>query len=184
MTYLASTPHPEARAKPSSDLPLILLLCAFVVPLALSNHRNCLISQYLANRLVESRAGALAVGSGGLSVAFATVLSPAPMATFPAPALRTGRAVFPHPALQWDHAARTRKHQDDCGPAAGDPHRRFAETARLPPSVAHRRRWEVEPVHASTTPNLSMAASRPSSSSLPSLSHVMLPGSPAVNSGL
>ncbi len=28
--------------------------------------------------------------------------------TFPVPALRTGRAVFPHPALQWDHASRTR----------------------------------------------------------------------------
>ena len=27
---------------------------------------------------------------------------------FPLPALRTGRAVFPHPALQVDHAARTR----------------------------------------------------------------------------
>ena len=30
------------------------------------------------------------------------------MVTFPAPALRTGRAVFPQPALQWDHASRTR----------------------------------------------------------------------------
>ena len=94
-----------------------------------------------ANGIVESRAGALMVGSGGLSVAFTSVRSPAPMATLPAPALRTGRAVFPHPALQWDHAARTRKHQDDCGPAAGDPRRRSAETARLPPSVAHRLRW-------------------------------------------
>ena len=48
------------------------------------------------------------VGSGGLSVAFAPGLSPAPLGPFPPPALRTGRAVFPHPALQVDHAARAR----------------------------------------------------------------------------
>ncbi len=48
------------------------------------------------------------LGSGAFSVAFAAVLSPAPMRPFPPPALRTGRAGFPHPALQWDHATRTR----------------------------------------------------------------------------
>ena len=48
------------------------------------------------------------LGSGAFSVAFAAVLSPAPMRPFPPPALRTGRAGFPHPALQCDHATRTR----------------------------------------------------------------------------
>ena len=50
-THWTSTPRPEGLAKPSSDLPHIPLLCAFVVPLALSNHRNCLIYQYFENRL-------------------------------------------------------------------------------------------------------------------------------------
>ena len=58
---------------------------------------------------VESRTGAPASGSGGLSVAFAPGLSPAPVATFPVPAHRTQRADFPHWALQWDHASRARK---------------------------------------------------------------------------
>ena len=43
-------------------------------------------------------------GSGGLSVAFAPGLSPAPMAAFPVPAHQTGRADFPHPAFGRDHA--------------------------------------------------------------------------------
>ena len=30
------------------------------------------------------------------------------MAPFPVAALRTGQADLPHPALQWDHASRTR----------------------------------------------------------------------------
>ena len=30
------------------------------------------------------------------------------MAPFPVAALRTGQAALPHPALQWDHASRTR----------------------------------------------------------------------------
>ena len=53
---------------------------------------------------VESRTGAPASGSGGLSVAFAPGLSPAPMAAFPVPAHQTGRADFPHPAFGRDHA--------------------------------------------------------------------------------
>ena len=57
---------------------------------------------------VESRTGAPALGSGGLSVAFAPGLSPAPVAAFPVPAHRTRRADFRHRALQWDHAPRTR----------------------------------------------------------------------------
>ncbi len=40
--------------------------------------------------------------------AFAAALSPAPIGPFPPPAHRTRRADFPHRALQWDHAPRTR----------------------------------------------------------------------------
>ena len=39
---------------------------------------------------------------------FAAALSPAPIGPFPPPAHRTRRADFPHRALQWDHASRTR----------------------------------------------------------------------------
>ena len=48
------------------------------------------------------------VGSCGCPVAFASALSQAPVGPFPPPALRTGRAGFRHPALQADHASRTR----------------------------------------------------------------------------
>ena len=58
--------------------------------------------------LVESRAGTPTLGSGGDSDTFAPCLNPAPIVTFPAPALRTRRADFRHRALQWDHAPRTR----------------------------------------------------------------------------
>ena len=58
--------------------------------------------------LVESAGGAPAVGSGGNSVAFAPGLSPASLTVFPPAAHRTGRAALPHPALQADHATRTR----------------------------------------------------------------------------
>ena len=58
---------------------------------------------------VGSGGGAVLVGSGAyIPLAFAAVLSPAPIGPFPPPALRTGRADFPHPALQRDHASRTR----------------------------------------------------------------------------
>ena len=57
---------------------------------------------------VESAGGAPAVGSGGLSVAFAPGRSPASLTVFPPAAHRTGRAALPHPALQADHATRTR----------------------------------------------------------------------------
>ena len=57
-----------------------------------------------SRRAVESRTGAPALGSGGLSGAFAPGLSPAPVAAFPVPAHQTGRAGFPHPAFGRDHA--------------------------------------------------------------------------------
>ena len=56
------------------------------------------------DRNVESRTGAPALGSGGLSVAFAPGRSPAPVAAFPVPAHQTGHADFPHPAFGRDHA--------------------------------------------------------------------------------
>ena len=57
---------------------------------------------------VGSGGGAVPAGSGGVSTAFAMGLSPTPIGPFPPPAHRTGRADFLHPALQQDHAARTR----------------------------------------------------------------------------
>ncbi len=61
---------------------------------------------------VESRRGAPTLGSGGFSAAFAVGLSPAPVATFPLPAHRTGRADLPHPALRLvsPRSARTASH--------------------------------------------------------------------------
>ena len=93
--------------------------------------------------VVESRTGALAVGSGGCSVAFALGLSPAPLATFPVPALRTGRAE--HPALQRDHALRTRKIWQ-CSQAGG------LSAAGASPAFRLLFQPVAEPVHASTTP--------------------------------
>ena len=99
--------------------------------------------------LVESGAGAPTLGSGGDSGAFVPGLSPAPIVTFPAPALRTRRADFRHRALQWDHAPRTRTARAiwAC--------RWSADAARLPlciptPSPARRRACSrldnIEPV--------------------------------------
>ena len=51
----------------------------------------------------------------------------------------------------------------------------LAKAARLPPCSTRRARWAAEPVHASTTPRLSSA--------VPSLGHVMLPGSPVIIRG-
>ena len=57
------------------------------------------------------------VGSGGGAV---------PVGPFPPPALRTGRADLPHPALQWDHATRTRNASSEPLPAiAGHPRYRW-----------------------------------------------------------
>ena len=49
-----------------------------------------------------------------------------PVGPFPPPALRTGRADLPHPALQWDHATRTRNASSEPLPAiAGHPRYRW-----------------------------------------------------------
>ena len=103
----------------------------------------------LSTAHVESGAGAPTLGSGGDSGAFVPGLSPAPIVTFPAPALRTRRADFRHRALQWDHAPRTRTARAiwAC--------RWSADAARLPlciptPSPARRRACSrldnIEPV--------------------------------------
>ena len=49
-----------------------------------------------------------------------------PVGPFPPPALRAGRADLPHPALQWDHAPRTRNASSEPLPAiAGHPRYRW-----------------------------------------------------------
>ena len=81
---------------------------------------------------VESRAGAPTLGSGGDSGAFAPGLSPAPIVTFPAPALRTRRADFRHRALQWDHAPRTRTAETFRAGRSSDSADFAADAAQLP----------------------------------------------------
>ena len=56
---------------------------------------------------VESRTGALTVGSGGYSVAFASGLSPAPLSRFQSPLSEPDVRFSRISALQWDHASRT-----------------------------------------------------------------------------
>ena len=116
------------------------------------------------------------VGSGAYTpLAFAAVLSPAPIGPFPPPALRTGRADFPHPALQRDHASRTRN------AGSGSP---------------SRCRWLASPASRSCTasparcpfPSRRRACSRPGGTEppigpAPSLSHVMLWNSPPLRAG-
>ena len=92
------------------------------------------------------------------------------MTPFPVAALRTQRAVFPHWALQWDHASRTRNTLTTTG------HRLPCESGTTSALRGARRgRWAIEPVDASTTPRLSSA--------VPSLEHVMLPGFPVIVRG-
>ena len=101
------------------------------------------------------------VGSGAYTpLAFAAVLSPAPIGPFPPPALRTGRADFPHPALQRDHASRTRNagsgSHSRCRWRACPPASRSctASPARCP-SPSRRRAW--------FTPRRHRASNRPGS---------------------
>ena len=94
----------------------------------------------LSTAHVESGAGAPTLGSGGDSGAFVPGLSPAPIVTFPAPALRTRRADFRHRALQWDHAPRTRTARAiwAC--------RWSADAARLPLCIPTDRASRVAPI--------------------------------------
>ena len=146
---------PRSRTRPSN--------CVRLCPSETGSHsspcalRPCLTECFklaenyavAQDELVESGAGAPTLGSGGDSGAFVPGLSPAPIVTFPAPALRTRRADFRHRALQWDHAPRTRTARAiwAC--------RWSADAARLPlciptPSPARRRACSrldnIEPV--------------------------------------
>ena len=118
---------------------------------------------------VESGAGAPTLGSGGDSDTFAPGLNPAPIVTFPAPALRTRRADFRHRALQWDHAPRTRTpgRFREAGGRTLPTHLRTRHGFRS--AFPSRLRRTPEPVYASM-------ASNPYGST-PSLMHVMLPES-------
>ena len=112
-------------------------------------------AEVVASR-VRGWRGALRVGAN-IPLAFAAVLSPAPIGPFPPPALRTGRADFPHPALQWDHAFRTR----NAGSGSRSRCRwlafpRLPEAARLHPRGVPRRR-ATGPVHAPAAPSLHSA---------------------------
>ena len=100
----------------------------------------------------ESGAGAPALGSGGLSVAFAPGLSPAPLTAFPVPAPRTRRADFRHRALQRDRAPRTRNPGTARMEGAGRPAIRNRCTAAIlspAASSVRRRAWsrldDIEP---------------------------------------
>ena len=59
--------------------------------------------------MVESGAGALTLGSGGCSVAFAPVLSPAPMASFPVPRSSNRTCGFPASGFRTRSCLRARK---------------------------------------------------------------------------
>jgi hypothetical protein len=62
-------------------------------PFVAQNRKPCSVSTSRSS--VGSRAGARTVGSGGCSTAFAVGLSPAPLATSPAPATSNGAGGFP-----------------------------------------------------------------------------------------
>ena len=109
------------------------------------------------------------------------VLNPTPVGPFPPPAHRTGRADLPHPALQWDHASRTRNARSKPLPAiAGHSRYRWLCVPPAPrsctasPAVPPLRRV-ARPVHALTAPSLVSPA--------PSLTHVMLRSSPPLRAG-
>ena len=90
-------------------------------------------------RCVESAGGAPALGSGGNCVAFAPGPSPAATPVLPPGALRAGHAVFPLPALQVDHEARTR----NADPAAsGFPSRREWNMPCSHPAIRNTR-WQA-----------------------------------------
>ena len=102
---------------------------------------------------------------------------------FHSPARRTGRADFPHPALQWDHASRTRNASSEPLPAiAGHSRCRWLCVPPAPrsctasPAIAPLRR-AAKPVYALTAPSLQ------SVSPAPSLTHVMLRNSLPLHAG-
>ena len=101
------------------------------------------------------------VGSSAYDpLAFAAVLSPTPIGPFPPPAHRTGRADLPHPALQWDHAPRTRNASLEPLPAiAGHSRYRWLVCPRLPEAARLQPRCP--------SPTRCQACSRPDSAEPP-----------------
>ena len=86
-----------------------------------------------------------------------------PWPRFQSPAHRTQRANFQHWALQWDHAARTRKTGAQAARlfrSPGSP-MAFVEDARLPHLATFRSRPAIEPVYASMAPLRSPEVRRP-----------------------
>ena len=117
--------------------------------------------------LVESRAGAPALGSGGDSDTFAPGLNPAPIVTFPAPALRTPACRFPAPGSPVASCASYTNRREDSGRQVVGLSRHHLRTRHgFRSAFPSRHRRAAEPVHASTTSNLC--------GSTPSLLHVML----------
>ena len=97
---------------------------------------------------VESRTGALTVGSGGYSVAFASGLSPAPLSRFQSPLSEPDVRFSRISALQWDHASRTQVPARIRGRLLWDWH-----SSPTPSTV--RSRSAARPVDALTTPSSS-----------------------------
>lgn len=60
-----------------------------------SNDKLNVTHRLAKTHAVGSRTGALTLGSGGLYVAFAAVLNPTPLVTFPAPASSNAACGFP-----------------------------------------------------------------------------------------
>ena len=97
---------------------------------------------------VESRTGALTIGSGGYSVAFASGLSPAPLSRFQSPLSEPDVRFSRISALQWDHASCTQvpRSQSWTTPMG---------LAPVPHSIHVRSRVAARPVDAPTTPSSS-----------------------------
>ena len=108
---------------------------------------------------VESRTGALTIGSGGYSVAFASGLSPAPLSRFRSPLSEPDVRFSRISALQWDHASRT----------------------QVPARIRGRLLWDWHPSPTPSTsapglpPGLLTPRRRRPHQTTPSLWHVMLP---------
>ena len=116
---------------------------------------------------VESRTGALTIGSGGYSVAFASGLSPAPLSRFRSPLSEPDVRFSRISALQWDHASRT----------------------QVPARIRGRLLWDWHPSPTPSTsarglpPGLLTPRRRRPHQTTPSLWHVMLPESPVLLPG-
>ena len=90
------------------DQPQVIALIGQVKPARMPQHMGMKGSVAEKGRVGDWRGGGRRMGvavAGGFRNAGASL--PA-MAPFPVAALRTGHADLPHPALQWDHAFRTR----------------------------------------------------------------------------